>query len=411
MNISFYIARRYFKSKKSHNVINIISMISVAGVTIGTMALIVVLSVFNGFEQLVVSLFNSFNPDLVITLREGKNFPATDIPQNLLREMPGVLNLTEVLEENALMKYKDKQAIVTLKGVGEEYQRMTGVDTMMAEGRFLLQSGDYNFTVLGYGVAYYLNASLQDYINPITIFIPSRTRKIGGSLDQAFNQEIIFPTGYFSIQQEFDVKYALMPIRFVRKLLDYTNDVTAIEIQLADGADKRRIQQQIEVAVGDRFRVKNRFQQQELLYNIMKSEKYAIFLILTFILLLATFNVVGSLSMLILDKKKDIAVLQSMGATMKLIKRIFLTEGLMISGIGALSGMFLGGVLCWIQQTFGLIRMGGPNSTFVVDSYPIQMQPLDFLLVFITVMLIGYLASWYPVYNIRKINTTLVKLD
>lgn len=411
MNISFYIARRYFKSKKSHNVINIISMISVAGVTVGTMALIVVLSVFNGFEQLVVSLFNSFNPDLEITLNEGKNFPSTDIPQELLREIPGVLYLTEVLEENALMKYKDKQAIVTLKGVGEEYQRMTGVDTMMAEGRFLLQSGERNFTVLGYGVAYYLNASLSDYINPITIFVPSRTGKIGGSLDQAFSQETIFPSGYFSIQQEFDVKYALMPIRFVRKLLDYSIEVSSIEVKLADGTDQRKIQKQIEAAVGEKFKVKNRFQQQELLYNIMKSEKYAIFLILTFILLLATFNVVGSLSMLILDKKKDIAVLQSMGATMKLIKRIFMTEGMLISFIGAVTGMILGGAVCWIQQTYGIIRMGGPNSTFVVDSYPVHMQPLDFLLVFFTVILIGYLAAWYPVFNIRKINTSLVKLD
>lgn len=386
-------------------------MISVAGVAIGTMALIVVLSVFNGFEHLVVSLFNSFNPDMEITLREGKNFPETDIPLDLIREMPGVVYLTEVLEENALMKYKDKQAIVTLKGVGEEYRRMTGVDTMMAEGRFLLQSGDQNFTVLGYGVAYFLNANLNDYINPITIFVPSRTGKIGGALDQAFSQEIIFPSGYFSIQQEFDVKYALMPLRFVRKLLDYRNEITSVEIKLKEGADHQKVKQQLESAVGKKFRVKNRFQQQELLYNIMKSEKYAIFLILTFILLLATFNVVGSLSMLILDKKKDIAVLQSMGATRKLIKRIFMTEGLMISFTGAVTGMILGGVLCRIQQVYGVIRMGGPNSTFVIDSYPVQMQPLDFLLVFFTVMLIGYLAAWYPVYNIRKINTSLVKLD
>lgn len=386
-------------------------MISVAGVTIGTMALIVVLSVFNGFEQLVVSLFNSFNPDMEITLREGKSFPETDIPRELLREIPGVLYLTEVIEENALMKYKDKQAIVTLKGVGEEYQRMTGVDTMMAEGKFLLQSGEKNFTVLGYGVAYYLNANLNDYVNPITIFVPSRTGTMGSALEQAFGQEIIFPTGFFSIQQEFDVKYALMPIRFVRKLLNYSNEITSVEIKLAEGTDQGKLQRQIEAAVGEKFRVKNRFQQQELLYNIMKSEKYAIFLILTFILLLATFNVVGSLSMLILDKKKDIAVLQSMGATMKLIKRIFMTEGMMISFIGAVTGMILGGILCWIQQTYDVIRMGGPNSTFVVNSYPVQMQLLDFLLVFFTVMLIGYLAAWYPVHNIRKINTSLVKLD
>ena len=375
------------------------------------MALIIVLSVFNGFEKLVVSLFDSFNPDIQITLREGKIFSDTDIPQNLLKEMPGVVYLTEVMEENALMRYKDKQTIVTLKGVGPDFQRMTGVDTMMVEGRFLLQREGNDFAVLGYGVAYYLNANLDDYLNPITVFVPSRTGRIGSSLEQAFRQELIFPAGFFSIQQDFDMKYAIMPLRFVRKLLDYTNEITAIEIKLQDGADHSKVQQQIEAAVGEKFVVKNRFQQQELLYNIMKSEKWAIFLILTFILLLATFNVVGSLSMLILDKKKDIAVLQSMGASRKLIKRIFMTEGMMISLIGAVTGMIIGGVICWLQQVFGLIRMGGPDSTFVVDSYPVQMQPLDFILVFLTVVMIGYLAAWYPVYNIRKINTSIVKLD
>jgi len=383
----------------------------VVGVTIGTMALIIVLSVFNGFEKLVISLFDSFNPDFQITLKEGKTFPGTDIPEELLREMPGVVYLAEVLEENALMRYKDKQAIVTLKGVGNDFQRMTGVDTMMAEGRFLLQDGSKDFAVLGYGIAYYLNANLKDYLHPIAVFVPSRTRKIGGALDQAFSQELIFPSGFFSIQQDFDDKYAIMPIRFVRKLLDYSNEVTAIEIKVREGADRVELQQQIEAAVGERFFVKNRFQQQELLYNIMKSEKWAIFLILTFILLLATFNVVGSLSMLILDKKKDIAVLQSLGANLKLIKRIFMTEGLMITFIGALTGMILGGAICWLQQAYGLIRMGGPDSTFVVNSYPVWMQPVDFILVFLTVMLIGYLASWYPVYNIKKINTSPVKLD
>lgn len=411
MNLSFYIAKRYFRSKKSHNVINIISGVSVAGVTIGAMALIVVLSVFNGFEKLVVSLFNSFNPDIQISLREGKSFPAADIPIELLKEIPGVASLSEVLEENALLKYKDKQTIVTLKGVGPAYPDMTGIDTMMTEGRFELQSGDKDFAVLGYGVAYYLNASLKDYINPITVFVPDRSGNFGGGPGQAFSQEIIFPSGFFSIQQEFDMKYALMPVRFVRKLLGYRNEITSVEIKLAGGSDHREVQRRIEAAVGEKFRVRNRFQQQELLYNIMKSEKYAIFMILTFILLLATFNVAGSLSMLILDKKKDIAVLQSLGASTGLIKRIFMTEGLIISFIGAAGGIALGAVLCWIQQAFGLIRMGGQGSTFVVDSYPVRMQPLDFLLVFCTVMIIGYLAAWYPVHNIRKLGISLGKPD
>ena len=256
------------------------------------------------------------------------------------------------------------------------------------------------------------NANINDFINPISVYVPSRTSALGGgSFDQAFNQELIFPSGVFSIQQDFDVKYALLPLRFVRKLLDYTDEVTAIEIKLNPGTDLARMQQHVEKAVGDRFVVKNRFQQQEMLYAIMKMEKWAIFLILSFILLLATFNVVGSLSMLIIDKKKDIALLQSMGATTRVVKRIFLIEGMMISLIGAVTGMGLGAFVCWLQQTYGLIKMGGPGSTFVVDNYPVSMQPLDFLLVFFTVMLIGYLAAWYPVYNIKKIQTSPVISD
>lgn len=392
--------------------INIISMVSVVGVTIGTMALIIVLSVFNGFERLVVSLFDSFNPDLQISLKEGKVFQETEIPEALIREMPGVVNVAKVLEENALMRYREKQAIVTMKGVSEGYARMTGIDTMMVEGRFLLEKGDQNFTVLGYGIAYFLDASLQDYLQPIKVFVPSRTRTMGGGdLTQAFNQESIFPSGVFSIQQDFDITYALLPLRFVRNILEYHHEISSVEVKLQPGTDHLHLQRQIQKAVGERFEVKNRFQQQEMLYNIMKSEKWAIFLILTFILLLATFNVVGSLSMLILDKKKDIAILQSMGATNQLIRGIFLTEGMMISLIGAISGMILGGVICWLQQAYGLIKMGGPGSTFVVENYPVEMQPLDFMLVFITVLLIGYLAAWYPVHNIKKIKPSLVHLD
>lgn len=375
------------------------------------MALIIVLSVFNGFEQLVVSLFNSFNPDIQITLREGKAFQDTDIPQQILRGLPGVRNLTEVVEENALMKYKNKQSIITMKGVGPEFSRMSGIDTMMMEGRFFLQQDHYDFTVLGYGVAYYLDANLNDYQTPISVYVPSRTGKIGSGLSGSFNHEVIFPTGFFSIQQDYDVKYAIMPIRFVRRLVEYDREITSIELQLDPDTDQSLVQKQIEAVVGPRFMVRNRYQQQEFLYKIMRSEKWVIFLILSFILLIATFNVIGSLSMLIIDKKKDIAVLQSLGANRRMINRIFFLEGMMISFIGALAGMVAGGLICWLQQTFGWIKLGSPDSTFVIDTYPVQMQPLDFLLVFLTVMLIGFLAAWYPVHNIRKINTSLVKLD
>jgi lipoprotein-releasing system permease protein len=408
MNFPFYIARRYLVSKKSHNIINIISAISVAGVCIGTMALIIVLSVFNGFEKLVISLFNSFNPDLQITTMTGKTFNSESIPENQIRKIPGVRYLTEVIEENALIKYKDKQYIVMMKGVSEDYQRMSGMDSMISAGKFLLQDGNKNFCILGYGVAYYLGANIEDYLNPLTFYVPKRTATFSGMSENAFNSAVIFPSGFFSIQEEFDSKYVILPLRFVKNLLDYSKEVTSLEVGIAKGSDPDEIQNNIRQIAGMNYLVKNRFQQQEVLYKIMKSEKWAIFLILSFILFIATFNVIGSLSMLILDKKKDIAILQSMGATQPLIKRIFLFEGIMISFFGAITGLVLGGIICRLQQIFGFIRLGSAGSTFVVSSYPVHMQITDFLFVFLIVISIGVLAVLYPVYNIRKIDSNAI---
>ena len=405
MNFPVYIARRYFIAKKSHNIINIISGISVAGVTIGTMALIIVLSVFNGFEKLVVSLFNSFNPDMLVTVKAGKTFNAGLIPEGTIRKIPGVLYLSETIEENALLKYKDKQIIVTIKGVGDDFVRMTRIDTMIVNGTFALKNGEKVMAVLGYGVAYDVGASLQDYMNPLTVYVPRRNGSFGGGFENAFNSDVIFPSGFFSVQQDFDTKYVILPISFARKLLEYTNEVTAIEIGLDKNSDHEKIQNQLQKILGDKFAVKNRFQQEATLYKIMKSEKWAIFLILSFILLIATFNVIGSLSMLIIDKKEDISTLRSMGANDTLIRRIFLAEGLLISLIGAVAGLVLGGLTCWLQQVFGFVKLGAADSTFVVNAYPVHMQVPDFIFVFSTVMFIGILAAWYPVYNLRKIKT------
>lgn len=408
MNFPFYIARRYLISKKSHNIINIISAISVVGVTIGTMALIIVLSVFNGFEKLVVSLLNSFDPDLVITAKVGKTFKSTDLNEEKLRKVPGVLYLTEVIEENALLKYKDKQSIVTVKGVSEDFIRMTGVDTMIYEGKFQLQDGMQDFTVLGYGIASTLGTNLNDYLNPITVYVPRRSSSLSSGMENAFTMESIFPSGYFSIQQDYDVKYAIMPLRFVKKLLEYDQELTGIELGLDNTADVNSVQKQVQAISGERFSVKNRHQQQEFLFRIMKTEKWVIFMILTFILIIATFNMTGSISMLILDKKKDIAVLQSLGAGKPLIKRIFLTEGMMISLSGAIAGLLLGTIICLIQMRFGLIKLGSPDSTFVISEYPVSMQFMDFIYVFLVVLTIGFLASWYTVTNMRKIDTAMI---
>ncbi len=411
MNFSLYIARRYLISRKSHNIINIISVISVIGVAIGTMALIIVLSVFNGFDRLVVSLFSSFNPSFQITAEKGKTFVVDSLPVDKIRKIPGVVHLVEVIEENALMKYRDEQCIVTVKGVSEEFSRMSGLDTMIVEGRFTLQEEDKNFAILGIGVAGTLNANLQDYLNPISVYVPRRDASYSASMDQAFNSDVIFPSGFFQVQWEFDVKYALVPLRFAKTLFQYDRERTAIEIGTVATADQNLIQKQIEMLTGPEFRVKNRFQQQEILYKIMVSEKNYIFMILTLILIIATFNVIGTLSMLILDKKKDIAVLQSMGASQKLIRRIFLTEGMLISLIGAISGLVLGALVCWLQMRFGFVRLGGADSSFVVNAYPVYMQIRDFIVIFLTVMIIGLLAAWYPVRNIRKIHLSEIKLD
>ena len=372
------------------------------------MALIIVLSVFNGFEKLVISLFNAFNPDLLVSVNEGKTFSSTIVPIDKIRKIPGVLYLTEVIEENALVKFKDKQYIVTLKGVSEDYARMSGLDTMMSEGRFILQEQEKDFAVLGYGIAYYIGANLEDYLNPVSIYVPQRTGNFSGAFESAFRSDVIFPSGFFSVQQDFDTKYVILPIRFVKKLLDYENEVTGIEIGLSREADHIKIQQHLQDLFGAKFSVKNRFQQQELLYKIMKSEKWAIFLILSFILFVATFNIVGSLSMLILDKRQDIALLQCLGGSPVTVKNIFLSVGVIITFIGAISGVVLGAVVCWLQEIFGFVKLGSTGSTFVVDAYPVHMQPMDFVFIFLTVLIIGLLATWYPVYNIRKIETRLL---
>jgi ABC-type lipoprotein release transport system permease subunit len=367
--------------------------------------------VFNGFDRLVVSLFSSFNPSIQITAAYGKTFDVSRFPMEKLHRIPGVLQVTEVIEEEALMKYKDNQAIVTLKGVSSSYPSMSGLDSMVVEGQFLLEDGNKDYTVLGYGLAGMLNVNLKDYMHPIAVYVPRRDASFAGSLDNAFNSEVIFPSGFFQVQYEYDVKYALLPLRFVKNLLNYTNERTSLEIGLAKDADPKQVQAGITALAGKGFIVKNRYQQQEILYKIMVSEKNYIFMILTLILVIATFNVIGTLSMLILDKKKDIAVLQSMGAGQRTIRGIFLTEGMLISLIGAVLGLAIGAFVCWLQVRFGLVRLGTADSTFVVNAYPVHMQVSDFILVFLTVMVIGFLASWYPVYNIKKIRVGQIKLD
>ena len=406
MNFPFFIARRYLISKKSHNIINLISGISMVGVAVGTAALIIVLSVFNGFESVVVSLFSVFDPDIEITAVQGKTFHEHEIAADRIRALPGVISYTEVVEENALLHYKKQQYLATIKGVDSLYQLNSPIDSLLVtEGKLVLQDDSLDFAVPGYGIAYFLNLDMNAPDNLISVYIPKRKGNITGLPQESFKSELIRPSAIFSVQQDFDDKYMLVPLRFARRLLDYSDEVTGIEIRLTKGTEVAAVQEKISSITGPEFRVQNRYQQQEVLYKIMKSEKWAVFLILTFILIVASFNVIGSLTMLILDKQKDIGILRSMGARDATIKQIFFIEGLLISLTGAFSGLILGLVVCVLQQKFGLIKLQGGGS-FVISAYPVKLIATDFLYVFLTIALIGTGAAWLPVkriaVNLRK---------
>lgn len=396
MNLSLFIAKRYLIAKKSHNAINIITAISIIGVSVGTMALIVVLSVFNGFENLVVSLYNSFDSDLEITAVKGKTFEPTKAFFSEIKSIPGVQFVSPVIEENALLKYHTKQYIATIKGMSPDYLQHTGLDTMMTDGKLILQQDSTYFALVGQGVANKLSININDVLSNLVIYVPKRGVSLSNlNPESAFSTEAISTMGVFAIQQDFDAKYVLVPLDFSKKLLNYTTQVSAVEILLNPSYDKQVAQEKIQKIAGNSLSVKNRYQQHELLYKIMRSEKWAVFLILGFILVIATFNVIGSLTMLIIEKKKDVVVLQSMGATDSFIRQLFLTEGMMISLIGGLSGIILGTTICLLQAHFGWIKMPGGGS-FVVDYYPVKMQLTDLLFVLGTVLIIGFLAAWYP---------------
>ncbi len=400
MNLPFFIAYRYLVSKKSHNIINLISGISMVGVAVGTAALIIVLSVFNGFESVVKSLFSVFDPDIEISIAEGKTFHSKQLDASKIKAIPGVISYTEVVEENALLYYKNQQYLATIKGVDSSYQRNSPIaDSLLVTGEMLLQKDSIDFAIPGYGIAYFLSLDMNTPDNYISVYIPKRTGAITGLPQESFNSELIRPAGIFSVQQDFDDKYMLVPLRFARRLLDYTDELTGVEIRIAKGTDAAIIKAAISGLAGPKFKIRDRFEQQELLYKIMKSEKWAVFLILTFILIVASFNVVGSLTMLILDKQKDITILRSLGANDAVIRRTFFAEGLMISFAGAFAGLILGLVVCILQLKFGLVKLQGGGS-FIMDAYPVKMMVKDFLYVFLTISLIGMAAAWLPVRRI-----------
>ena len=346
-------------------------------------------------------MFNSFNPDLKVMAVAGKTFNEDGVSLKNISSINGISKLTKVIEENALVKYLDKQYICTIKAVSSDFKQTSQIDSMMVYGDALLERGDQYYAIVGQGVSYYLGLSLGDYENPLTVYVPRRFK--GSSINpvEAFNSLLIQPSGIFSVQQEYDQKYMIVPLRFARELLEYDKQLSALEIKVDKTADPGKVQKQLQALLGDKFSVKNRYQQEELLFKIMKSEKLAVFMILSFILLIATFNVIGSLSMLIIDKRKDISVLKSLGASNQTIRNIFFTEGMMITFLGAILGLVIGGIVCWLQQTFGFITINS-GETFVMEAYPVKILPLDFVYVLLVVGLIGFFAAWYPVKYISK---------
>jgi lipoprotein-releasing system permease protein len=400
VKLSLYIAKRYLFAKKSRNAINVISSISVAGVTVGTMALIIVLSVFNGLETLVRSIFNTFDPDLKITPATGKTFVPDSAKLSLLSNVNGIACYSLCLEENALLRYGEKQYIATIKGVDENYASVTGIDSSMWDGEFILKSAQGRpYAIPGIGIANYLGMRVN-FITPLNIYVPKRTGSIDLNPEDAFERNYIFPSGIYQVEQEFDSKYVFIPIDFARELLEYGSEVTSLELKFEDEARESVVQKDVARIFNSNFIVQNKYEQQEIFYKVMQSERLAIFFILTLILIIASFSIIGSLTMLIIEKERDIEILRSLGADNTLIRKIFIFEGWLISIFGALAGIVLGFAVCWIQQKYGIVRL--QSDSLIMDAYPVVMKIKDFIIVPVTVLLIGYWAAWYPVRYLTK---------
>lgn len=402
MNVAFYIAKRYLVAKKSHNLINIITLISVVGVGVGAFALIVVLSVFNGFEKVITDMITAVSADLVIEPKTGKYFDDEAFDFKKIESLPDVEYVVKVIEEDALFRYKDKQHIGKLKGVSHNYQTTGIFDSLMVSGNFILENETGENAVAGAGVGWFLGLNTRNPAALLTVYVPKRGDPSNFSFEQAFNFRALPVSGVFNSKQEMDETHVIVPIAFASELLGIQSEMTSVELFAIKGADINVLQEKVESISGNGFTVKNTMQQQETLYQIMRSEKWAIFFILTFILILATFNVIGSLTMLIVDKQKDIGILRKLGATPQLIKKLFLTEGVLITLTGGILGLVLGIIVVLIQQYFGVLKLGNETGTFIIDAYPVELKFLDIIKVFGVVFVIGWLSSVYTVRQIIK---------
>jgi lipoprotein-releasing system permease protein len=400
MNFEFYVARRYLFSKKKTNVINIISGISVTGVAIATMALVVTLSVFNGFSDLVASLFTAFDPQIEVTPVNGKTVAADDPVLTQMRELPQVEVATECVEDLALAVYQGRQAMVTVKGVDDSFQQLTHIDDILqGDGVFELHAADLSYGIPGIRLADVLGLGYR-YEEPLHIYAPRREGQVDltDPADGFVEDELYSPGVVFSVMQaKYDRSYILTSIGFARRLFDQQGMLSSLCLRLKPGSDFSQVKSQLKQLAGDNFYVKDRYEQQDDTFRIMKIEKLIAYIFLTFILVVACFNIIGSLSMLIIDKRQDVQTLRNLGANDRQITRIFLFEGRLISALGAFIGIAVGLLLCWLQQAFGIIRLGSTAGSFIVDAYPVSVHPWDVVVVFVTVLAIGFLSTWYPV--------------
>ena len=407
MNFPFYIARRYLFSKKSTHAINVISLISVLGVAVATMALVVVLSGFNGFSDLVASFFTNFDPQLKIEATKGKAMPADDPLLVRVKHLPGVEVATECVQDQALAVYHDKQAMVTVKGVEDNFDSLTHISNILyGDGDFTLHVANLQYGVIGIRLAQDLGTGVtwQDYLQ---IYAPQREGQYDASnpTNAFVKDSLVSPGALFQVKQsKYDQGYIITSIDFARRIFNRQGEITSLELRMKPGVDIDNAKEEIQAILGDKYKVLDRYEQQADTFNIMRIEKLFAYVFLTFILMVACFNIIGSLSMLIIDKKNDVITLRNLGATDGQIRRIFLFEGRMISAAGAVIGIVLGLILCWLQQTYGLVQLGDQAGNFVVNAYPISVHPEDILLIFFTVILVGWLSVWYPVrYMSRKL--------
>ena len=414
MRLPLFIANRYLLAKKSHNLINIITWISILGISVGSFALIVVLSAFNGLEKVISSMNNRLTPDLQIAAVKGKTIDLTAFPLGQLKDIQGVEYVVPTITEDALFRANDKQHIGQVKGVGLEYQQIDRLnEVIFGDGDLVLSDEDeHYFAVPGAGVAWYLGINAYNPYAMVRIYVPKRGNASLMSLENSFNSDVVTVRSVFSTEQEQDEKLVLVPFDLLSELLEYEDKVTNVEVFTTSNADINKVKKSVASIIGSDYSVKNQQEQQETLYKIMRSEKWAVYVILTFILILATFNVVGSLSMLMIDKRKDTEILKAMGADNSLIQRIFMNEGLLISVAGGIIGLLLGIILVLLQQQFGFVKFGTGGGNYVVDAYPVLLKMKDVLLIFATILVVGCTSAFLTVrHAMRKSSTQKSRLN